>query len=305
MRPRRASPISVAARARQWRGARARPAARASPLRSLPRPSRLEAPLSSLRGRRPEARRPPRRDRDRDARRPARARPARLPRPRRRARGRRAADRRGGDGRWSRCARRAVRPTRRRGPAIVEANVADATGPMKAIWFNQAWLAERLTPGTTAAAARQARPLAASASPTTSSSPEAAAGRSAPALHTTGIVPVHPATRDGSRPQRLREWAWQARRARAATRSSRCRPSCAPGDGLPARPMPLRRRPLPATRRPTPRPPAARLAFEELFLHQAALAMRRGARREARPADRARARRASWSRAGSTRCPSS
>ncbi len=41
-----------------------------------------------------------------------------------------------------------VRPTRRRSLRIVEASVADATGPMKAVWFNQAWLAEKLTPGT-------------------------------------------------------------------------------------------------------------------------------------------------------------
>src|SRR5215211_7099767 len=41
-----------------------------------------------------------------------------------------------------------VRPTRRRGLRIVEASVADETGPLKAIWFNQAWLADRLEQGT-------------------------------------------------------------------------------------------------------------------------------------------------------------
>ena len=41
-----------------------------------------------------------------------------------------------------------VRPTRRRNLRIVEATVADDSGPMKAVWFNQAWLAERLRPGT-------------------------------------------------------------------------------------------------------------------------------------------------------------
>ena len=41
-----------------------------------------------------------------------------------------------------------VRPTRRRNLRIVEATVADASGPLKATWFNQAWLAERLRPGT-------------------------------------------------------------------------------------------------------------------------------------------------------------
>ena len=41
-----------------------------------------------------------------------------------------------------------VRPTRRRNLRLVEAAVADHSGPMKAVWFNQAWLAERLRPGT-------------------------------------------------------------------------------------------------------------------------------------------------------------
>ena len=41
-----------------------------------------------------------------------------------------------------------VRPTRRRNLRIVEAATADASGPLKAVWFNQAYLAERLRPGT-------------------------------------------------------------------------------------------------------------------------------------------------------------
>src|SRR5688500_553134 len=39
-----------------------------------------------------------------------------------------------------------LRPTRRRGLSIVEATVADASGPLQVSWFNQAWLAERLKP---------------------------------------------------------------------------------------------------------------------------------------------------------------
>jgi ATP-dependent DNA helicase RecG len=43
----------------------------------------------------------------------------------------------------------ASRPVRRRGMRpLVEATVADATGPMKATFFNQPWLAERYRPGT-------------------------------------------------------------------------------------------------------------------------------------------------------------
>src|SRR6266480_3960946 len=41
-----------------------------------------------------------------------------------------------------------VRPTRRRNLRIVEAGIGDASGQAKAVWFNQAWLAERLRPGT-------------------------------------------------------------------------------------------------------------------------------------------------------------
>ena len=63
------------------------------------------------------------------------------------AKARRAADRRGGDGRGGR-ALGSRRPTRRRGLVIVEATVADDSGPAKAVWFNQAWLVDRLTKGT-------------------------------------------------------------------------------------------------------------------------------------------------------------
>ncbi len=43
----------------------------------------------------------------------------------------------------------AQRPVRRRGMRpLVEATVADASGPMKATFFNQPWLAARYRPGT-------------------------------------------------------------------------------------------------------------------------------------------------------------
>ncbi|MCC6223407.1 MAG: ATP-dependent DNA helicase RecG [Thermoleophilia bacterium] len=40
-----------------------------------------------------------------------------------------------------------VRPTRRRRLTILEARVRDPSGSVTAIWFNQAWLADRLRPG--------------------------------------------------------------------------------------------------------------------------------------------------------------
>ena len=51
-----------------------------------------------------------------------------------------------------------VRPTRRRNLSIVEAKVADESGVAKAVWFNQAWLADRLRAGHELAPAREARP---------------------------------------------------------------------------------------------------------------------------------------------------
>ena len=41
-----------------------------------------------------------------------------------------------------------VRPMRNRRMKMVEARVADESGPMVAVWFNQPWLAQQLTPGT-------------------------------------------------------------------------------------------------------------------------------------------------------------
>ena len=100
-----------------------------------------------------------------------------------------------------------VRPTRRRGLVIVEATVADDSGPAKAVWFNQAWLVDRLTEGT--------RLLLFGKLDRSGFRVEAhevlGAGRPRPpGIHTTGIVPVHPAS-ERLRAQRLREWAWQAR----------------------------------------------------------------------------------------------
>ena len=41
-----------------------------------------------------------------------------------------------------------ARPTRRRGLTIVEALIRDGSGDVPAVWFNQAWIADRLRPGT-------------------------------------------------------------------------------------------------------------------------------------------------------------
>jgi ATP-dependent DNA helicase RecG len=170
-----------------------------------------------------------------------------------------------------------VRPTRRRNLRLVEASVADGSGPMKAVWFNQAYLAERLRPGT-----RLLLNGKLDRSGFRVSTHEILTGAAAtPAgLHTTGIVPVHSATARLSA-GRLREWAWQAiahtgdavETLPAELRARRELPGA--GEALRAAHFPDSEEEAGSARR--------RLAFEELCLHQAALAVRRGARRDARP----------------------
>src|SRR4051794_29509384 len=119
----------------------------AAPLKSLPRPSILDAPITKLRGAGPKLaaaaeemgianlgdllRHLPHAYRDR-------ADPVRL------------ADLRLGEEATVEVevGSAKLRPTRRRRLTILEAQVADASGKARAIWFNRAWLADRLTPGT-------------------------------------------------------------------------------------------------------------------------------------------------------------
>jgi ATP-dependent DNA helicase RecG len=168
-----------------------------------------------------------------------------------------------------------LRPTRRRRLTILEAEIADETGGAKAVWFNRAWLADRLQPGTRLLlrGKLEKRGFTVAEHELLDST-----GSNAPAgLHTVGIVPVHPAS-ERLRPQRIREWAWQAVAvARHATeplpgrlRAGLRLPGAA--DALFASHFPADRHQAEAARE--------RLAFEELFLYQAALAARRGRRLE-------------------------
>ncbi len=175
-----------------------------------------------------------------------------------------------------------LRPTRRRRLTILEAKVADETGVATAVWFNRAWLAERLTPGTRLLARGKLEKRGFTVSDHELLGDFAPDAERAPAgLHTTGVVPVHAAS-GRLRPQRLREWAWQAAplarhaveplpgRLRARMRIP------AAADALIASHFPDSERAAAEARR--------RLAFEELLLHQAALAARRGRRRRGRRA---------------------
>jgi ATP-dependent DNA helicase RecG len=251
---------------------------RAVGLRSAPRPSRLGAPLSTLKGAGPKL---------------AEAAAQigietlgdllwHVPRGHREhADVREVADLRIGEEATVRVTVRSarVRPTRRRNLRLVEANVADASGPMKAVWFNQVYLAERLRPGTnlllngkldrSGFRVRTHEFVSGSGG-----------GGGAEGIHTTGIVPVHGATAR-LKAARLREWAWQAvglagdaiEPLPAELRARRGLPGAA--DALAGAHFPESADESEHARR--------RLAFEELFLHQLALAIRRGARRESRP----------------------
>src|SRR3954463_15132192 len=94
-----------------------------------------------------------------------------------------------------------VRPTRNRRVKIVEAKVADESGPMVALWFNQPWLASKLPEGTRVLLHGECRRR----NQFTVAEYEVADDAAA-AVHTVGFVPVYGATK-GITPQTLRERA--------------------------------------------------------------------------------------------------
>src|SRR3954469_8541205 len=100
-----------------------------------------------------------------------------------------------------------LRPTRRRRLTILEADVFDASGKAKAVWFNRAWLADRLVPGARLLVRGKLEKRGFNVSE--HEFLDSASGSSPAGIHTTGIVAVHPAS-ERLRPQRIREWVWQA-----------------------------------------------------------------------------------------------
>jgi ATP-dependent DNA helicase RecG len=175
-----------------------------------------------------------------------------------------------------------VRPTRRRRLTILECQVADDTGPLKAVWFNQAYLADQLTEGVSVMLrgrleAGRGGPTFRVAEHEIERGSDAGVGR-----HTTGLVPVYPAT-EGLSARRIRELAWQLRgleRAAVEPLSARMRARnglAVKADALAAAHWPVDIDDVPAARR--------RIAWEELFLFQLALVTRRRTRREAGEAE--------------------
>jgi ATP-dependent DNA helicase RecG len=168
-----------------------------------------------------------------------------------------------------------VKPMRDRRRKRVEARVFDESAPLVAVWFNQPWIARQLGEGAQVLLHGKLRRRG-----EFWVTEHEVLGGDAP-VHTVGLVPVHPAT-EGITAGRLRQLVWDSYRSIFDV-----------VDPLPAR--------LRADERLTDRPAALaaahfpdreederggrrRLAFEELFLLQLAVAGRRRARREGRHA---------------------
>ena len=162
----------------------------------------------------------------------------------------------------------AKRPTRRRRLTLTEATVADESGPMKAVWFNQPWLVDRLPPGSVVVLHGRYE----GNNRFRVSEHELASSPSASDLSSTGFAPVYPST-EGIPSARIRELVHSARdrigdmieplpaRLRAAER-------------LADRAAALRAAHFPESEEDLA-PARERLAFEELFLLELALAGRR------------------------------
>jgi ATP-dependent DNA helicase RecG len=168
------------------------------------------------------------------------------------------------------------RPFRKGRLTFVGVKVGDESGSVRATWFNQPWVADKLEPG-----AQLLLTGKLSGKGFTVNEWELVAG--AGEVEDSSFVPVHAAT-EALRPQRIREWAERAvGLARNAVEGLpaelRARRGLAgAGDAISAAHFPDSEEELAEARR--------RLAFEELFLHQALLASRKISKRAARPGPR-------------------
>ena len=173
--------------------------------------------------------------------------------------------------------RTSSRPRRGR-LTILEARVADATGSVRAAWFNQPWLAEKLQPGTRVRLRGQLKRGTASTSQSTTS-----ARRERPPTSRRSTRRARTCRRRSCASSRTRRSAARARSARPA--AGRAQAARAPA----AARRRARRAPLSRARTRRPRRARRRLAFDELLVLQLGLVRRRRERESAR---RARARRA-------------
>jgi ATP-dependent DNA helicase RecG len=169
-----------------------------------------------------------------------------------------------------------VKPMRDRRRKRVEARVVDESGPLVAVWFNQPWIARQLGEGAAVLLHGKLRRRG----ELWVTEHELLGAGEAP-VHTVGLVPVHPAT-EGISAARLRQLVWDHYRAVYDTIEPlpgrlRVRERLGERAGaLSAAHFPDREEDERDARR--------RLAFEELFLLQLAVAGRRRSRREGRRA---------------------
>jgi ATP-dependent DNA helicase RecG len=169
-----------------------------------------------------------------------------------------------------------VKPMRDRRRKRVEARVFDESGPLVAVWFNQPWIARQLGEGSQVLLHGKLRRR----SEFWVSEFEPLGGDGAP-VHTVGLVPVHPAT-EGISAAKLRELMWQAY-PRMLASVEPLPTALRVAEALPDRPAALAAAHFP-DREEDEQGARRRLAFEELFLLQLAVAGRRRARREGRRA---------------------
>jgi ATP-dependent DNA helicase RecG len=169
------------------------------------------------------------------------------------------------------------RPFRKGRLRMVSVKVGDETGHVRATWFNQPWVAAKLTPGTQLLLTGKysGRGFAVNEWEVVSEGGQEPRPES--------LVPLHPATEDLP-PQKIREWVEQAvplapNAIEGLPGELRARRRLAAlGDALRVVHFPETVDEVEEARE--------RLAFEELFLHQALLATRKRTHRTARPAPR-------------------
>ncbi|HEY6145498.1 MAG TPA: ATP-dependent DNA helicase RecG [Solirubrobacterales bacterium] len=169
------------------------------------------------------------------------------------------------------------RPFRKGRLRMVSVKVGDASGHVRATWFNQPWVASKLIPGTELLMTGKfsGKGFAVREWELVSSGAEEAPPE--------GLVPLHAAS-EGVRPQQIREWVeqvvgWAPNAIEGLPAEMRARRKLAGvGDALRAVQLPASIEDVEEARE--------RLGFEELFLHQALLATRKRTHRTARPAPR-------------------
>jgi ATP-dependent DNA helicase RecG len=175
------------------------------------------------------------------------------------------------------------RPFRRRGLSITSVKVGDDSASLRASWFNQPWVAQKLRPGSILllTGSRDKRGFRVSEHEFVASDPGVLSAP--PAGDTKKLVPVHPATGQ-LKAQRIRQWVEQAiglapNMVEALPAEMRAR------RGLAAVADAVAELHFPESE-PRGEEAERRLRLEELFLYQAILTSRKRAHRTAQPAPR-------------------